>query len=130
MASRRIEDLHPDLQPIALEFVRLCAEKGVDVLIYCTYRSDTEQDILYTKGRTTPGPKVTNARAGQSRHNDKFEGKPAARAFDAAPLVHGKIDWSINNPAWVIMGEVGQSLGLTWYGAPNARFREMPHFQL
>ena len=33
------------------------------------YRSSAEQDKLYAQGRTTPGPRVTNARGGQSAHN-------------------------------------------------------------
>lgn len=32
------------------------------------YRSFEEQDALYAKGRTKPGPKVTNAKAGSSIH--------------------------------------------------------------
>jgi peptidoglycan L-alanyl-D-glutamate endopeptidase CwlK len=140
MASRRIEDLHPDLQPLARLFVERCAARRVDVLIVCTYRSGEEQNALYAQGRTTPGPVVTNAKAGQSKHNFLGrDGRPAARAFDAVPLLYGKpcwedprdkdADWS-NDFGWRIMGEVAAEIGLVWYGAPGARFREAPHFQL
>jgi peptidoglycan L-alanyl-D-glutamate endopeptidase CwlK len=139
MASRRIEDLHPALQPLATEFVARCAARQVDVLIVCTYRDGAEQDALYAQGRTKPGAKVTNARAGQSAHNHTINGKPAARAFDAVPLLHGKPiwedprdadnDWS-NDFGWKVMGAVAAELGLVWYGAPGSAFREAPHFQL
>jgi peptidoglycan L-alanyl-D-glutamate endopeptidase CwlK len=139
MASRRIEDLHPDLQPLARRFVELCAERQVDVLITCTWRSGVEQDALYAIGRTPPGRKVTNARAGQSKHNVMLAGSPAARAFDAVPLLHGKpiwedprdkdADWT-NDFGWRVMGEVAAELGLVWYGRPGSPFREAPHFQL
>ncbi|KZE34164.1 M15 family metallopeptidase [Crenobacter luteus] len=130
MASRRIEDLHPDLQPLAQTFQRRCADAGVDVLIYCTWRSGQEQDELYAQGRSKPGPRVTNARAGQSAHNFTIQGRPAARAFDAVPLVGGKPMWDASHPHWQVMGKIGADLGLNWYGRPSAPFREFPHFEL
>lgn len=139
MPSRNILDLHPDLQPLALAFLARCSARQVDVLIVCTYRSGAEQDALYAIGRTKPGAKVTNARAGQSAHNHTIDGKPAARAFDAVPLLHGKpiwedprdgdSDWS-NDFGWRVMGEVAAELGLVWYGRPGSAFREAPHFQM
>jgi peptidoglycan L-alanyl-D-glutamate endopeptidase CwlK len=140
MASRRIEDLHPDLQPLARLFLERCAARQVDVLIVCTYRSGDEQASLYAQGRGTPGPIVTNAKPGQSKHNALGrDGRPAARAFDAVPLLNGKpiwedprdkdTDWR-NDFGWRVMGEVAAELGLVWYGAPGARFPEAPHFQL
>lgn len=139
MASRRIDHLHPDLQPLANKFVRLCKARQVDVLIVCTYRSEEEQNVLYAQGRTAPGAKVTNAKGGQSKHNFTLQGLPAARAFDAVPLLHGKPAWEDprdadanwrNDFGWRVMGEVAAELGLVWYGAPGARFPEAPHFQL
>jgi peptidoglycan L-alanyl-D-glutamate endopeptidase CwlK len=140
MASRRIEDLHPDLQPLARRFVELCAERQVDVLITCTWRSNTEQEALYALGRTKPGRRVTNARWGESKHNQTdYADRPAARAFDAVPLLHGKpiwedprdkdADWT-NDFGWRVMGEVAEEVGLVWYGREGAPFREAPHFQL
>lgn len=130
MASRRIEDLHPDLQTLCREFVRRCEAAGVTALITTTWRSGAEQDELYAQGRTKPGSKVTNARAGQSAHNAMIQGKPAARAFDVVPLVNGKAMWDAKHPAWQTMGRIGMELGLNWYGRPNAPFREFPHFEL
>ncbi|WP_293766624.1 M15 family metallopeptidase [uncultured Aquitalea sp.] len=130
MASRRIEDLHPDLQPLATAFMRRCQDAGVDPLITCTYRSGQEQDELYAQGRTKPGPRVTNARAGLSAHNVTIQGKPAARAFDVVPMVGGKPQWDVSHPHWQTMGKIGMELGLNWYGRPNAPFREFPHFEL
>lgn len=129
MASRKISDLHPDLQPIAGKFMEACQRAGVDILITCTYRSGAEQDALYEQGRTKPGAKVTNARAGQSKHNFELHGKPAAKAFDVVPLVNGKPQWSAQHPAWAAAGKVGKALGLEWAGEWK-RFKEYPHFQL
>ncbi|MCW3479718.1 M15 family metallopeptidase [Neisseriaceae bacterium JH1-16] len=130
MASRQISDLHPDLQPLAQAFLRRCADAGVEPLITCTWRSSKEQDELYAQGRTKPGPRVTNARAGQSAHNFTIQNRPAARAFDVVPMVGGKPQWDANHPHWQIMGRIGTELGLNWYGRPQAPFREFPHFEL
>jgi len=139
MASRSLADLHPDLRPLAERFIARCKERQVDVLITDTYRSHEEQAALYAQGRTAPGKIVTRAKPGQSAHNHTIGGKPAARAFDAVPLLHGKPiyedprdpdnDWS-NDFGWRVMGEVAAELGLEWYGRPDAPFREAPHFQL
>lgn len=44
-------------------------QNAVEVKIICGTRTYKEQDELYAKGRTTKGPKVTNAKAGYSLHN-------------------------------------------------------------
>lgn len=56
MASRRIEDLHPDLQPLATAFMRRCQDAGVDPLITCTYRSDRSKTNCTRKGVPSPAP--------------------------------------------------------------------------
>lgn len=130
MASRSLEDLHPDLRPLAEEFLKRAVLQGIEVLVTCTYRSGMEQNELYAQGRTKPGPRVTNARAGQSAHNFTINGKPAAKAFDVVPVVAGKLMWSAAHPHWQTLGQIGMDLGLNWYGAPGSKFTEYPHFQL
>ena len=140
MASRRIEDLHPAMQLKATVFKDECKKRGVDVVIYCTYRSHAEQDQLYAMGRTTKsnvgvsilrplGKIVTNARAGKSAHNFMLNGKPASKAWDACPMVAGAPVWSEKHPHWTIMGEVAELLSLNWYGKPGSKFHEMAHFE-
>jgi peptidoglycan L-alanyl-D-glutamate endopeptidase CwlK len=130
MPSRSFNDLHPKLRPVAEQFQARCKAAGLDILITCTYRSVAEQNELYAQGRTKPGQIVTRARGGQSAHNFELDGKPAAKAFDIVPLVLGKPVWDNQHPAWQKAGEIGLALGLNWYGAPSAPFREFPHFQL
>lgn len=129
MPSRKIEDCSPELQPKLKEFLAQCTAAGLDILVTCTYRSDAEQAQLYEQGRTKPGPKVTNAKPGQSRHNDTLNGKPASTAFDIVPLVAGKPVWNASHPAWKQAGAIGVGLGLDWAGNWKT-FREYPHFQL
>ncbi len=129
MASRDTKDLDPRLQPLAERFIEDCKAAGIDVILTCTWRSNQEQDALYAQGRTAPGKIVTNARAGQSKHNATRGGQPCSQAFDMAPVVNGKIDWGTSNPAWKQCGAIGKALGLEWAGDWTS-FREFPHFQL
>ena len=137
MASRNIQDLTKQLQPLASSFINtanaLLLKRGLNasVFITCTWRSNEEQAKLYEIGRTVKGRKVTNAKPGESKHNciDPKTGKPAAEAFDIAILVNGKLDWNLESDIWQLVGKLGEELGLEWAGRWE-RFREGPHFQL
>jgi peptidoglycan L-alanyl-D-glutamate endopeptidase CwlK len=52
------------------------------------HRSDAEQATLYAKGRTTPGPIVTWAKPGTSRHNTL-----PSKAVDVVPLFGGQVSY-------------------------------------
>ena len=67
--SRKIEDLHPYVAKLCRAFVAACKKDGIDILITSTWRDNESQNALYAQGRTKPGKKVTNAKAGQSFHN-------------------------------------------------------------
>lgn len=147
MASRRLEDLHPQLQLRAREFVNRCDARGVPVLIICTYRPDEEQAELYARGRTKPGRIATWAKPGESLHNVTLGRAriPAARAFDFVPLRLGKLVWGTagngidDDPTdddrddlelWERCGVIGEGLGLEWAGRWSPNKREFPHLQL
>ena len=122
MASRSLKDLTPAMQLKAEAFVEACDEAGISILIYCTLRTNAEQDELYKIGRTLPGKIVTNARAGQSLHN-------TGKAFDFVPMIHGKPQWS-NNALYARCGIIGEGLGLEWSGRWTGKLREIAHMQL
>lgn len=134
--SRKIEDLHPKVAAMCAEFVKRCDEAGIDVIITSTYRDAESQNALYAQGRTAPGKKVTNAKAGQSWHNYQL-------AFDFVPMRNGKPVWSTagngvdENPAdddtddlelWERCGMLAEGVGLEWAGRWKS-FREMAHLQ-
>lgn len=117
--SRRVEDLVPALQPLARVLVVAARLVGHPVLITGTLRTWAEQDALYAQGRTAPGPRVTNARGGESWHN-------FGRAFDVAFVVEGGgVTWE---GPWEMIGKLGEALGLEWGGRWQRPDR--PHFQL
>lgn len=129
MASRSLADLRHDVRMMAERHSHLCRVNGIDLLIYCTYRSNAEQAAEYAKGRTAPGKIVTYAKPGQSKHNNiDANGLPASLAYDAVPLVNGKPAW---NDAALLqrMGELGEQAGLEWAGRWR-RFKETVHFQV
>lgn len=127
MASRKIEDLNSDMVGMARVHVQLCKEKGIDLLIYCTLRSNEEQDGLYEIGRSLKGKIVTNARGGQSAHNPNSLGK--ASAYDCCPLIGGKPQWDNKSPLWAIVGAAGEEAGLVWSGRWTGKLKETAHFQ-
>ncbi len=124
MASRSLQDLTTECRNRALTTLRACKNRGVEVLIYCTYRSPEEQEYLYSLGRTRPGRKVTWARAYESWHQ-------FGMAFDAVPLQAGKPVWnySPHEPRWSVLAEEGKRAGLDWAGDWPRDKREYVHFQ-
>ena len=118
--SRNLDDLHPLVKAKAEAFVAACADAGIDVLITSTYRDAESQNALYAQGRTLPGKRVTNAKAGQSWHNWRC-------AFDFVPIVTGKAQWNDTN-TFERCGEIAESVGLEWAGRWT-RFKELAHCQ-
>ena len=83
-------------------------------------RTYEEQAALYAKGRTAPGPKVTNAKPGYSWHN--FGVAWDFVVFDS----NGQPLW--NSPLMTRCGKIGEELGLEWGG--RWKFQDKPHLQL
>ncbi len=53
--------LHPELQIKLDLLLKACKSEGIKIAFAETLRTVAEQDALYAKGRSKPGPKVTNA---------------------------------------------------------------------
>jgi peptidoglycan L-alanyl-D-glutamate endopeptidase CwlK len=152
MASRQLDDLDPKVKGLAVQHLVMAAEHGLQVLVYCTYRSPEEQAQLFWRGRTSDqvelrarrlegagchgladllrsvgpqaGPKVTYAGPGESYHQYRL-------AYDCVPIVNGKAVWSTSGDGermWQTLGQAGQQCGLEWAGTWS-RFCEYPHFQ-
>mgnify|MGYP003350057629 CR=1 FL=1 len=103
------------------EFINRCKAQGIDVIITSTYRDGAAQDKLYAQGRTEPGKKVTNAKAGQSFHNWRV-------AFDFCPIVNGKAMWN-DSVLFIKCGEIAAGVGLEWAGRWQGKMRERAHLQ-
>lgn len=145
MASRDLNDLHPIVREKAKNFLSLAKKKGVDLLIYCTYRSPEEQELLYFQGRLDEFS-LTLAELNRKRVNlglpplSEIEAKRVVTyakpwtslhqyglAFDCVPLVAGKPDWN-NKSLYEELGKIAKEVGLDWAGSWK-KFREYPHFE-
>ena len=94
-----------------------------DLRVVYGHRSNATQAELYAKGRTTPGPIVTWAKPGTSRHNTS-----PSKAVDVVPLFGGQVsyqwpDYHAIAPQikaeWAAMqseGLVSAGVELTWGG--------------
>ena len=97
-------------------------------------RTFAEQTALFAQGRTKPGSKVTNAKAGQSFHNYGLAvdivllyDSDGNGSFDKASWDVFK-DWDNDGIAdWQEVVKVFKKYGWEWGG--DWRFKDMPHFQ-
>lgn len=145
MASRKLEDLHPITREKAQRLIEEARKQGIELLIYCTYRSPEEQLILYMQGRLKEynitvqqlnerrkqiglapisekeaNTVVTNAKPWQSFHQYGL-------AFDCVPLDGGKPNWN-NIRVYQQLAKIADTIRLEWAGNWKT-FKELPHFQ-
>jgi peptidoglycan L-alanyl-D-glutamate endopeptidase CwlK len=93
---------------------------GITIKLISGLRTYEEQNALFAKGRTAPGPIVTNARGGFSNHNFGI-------AFDVG--VFRGTAYVPESPQYKAVGAIGTDLGLEW-GGNWTSIKDEPHFQL
>ena len=120
-SAANIATLRKDAQEKASGWLLKCLEEGINVKVICGTRTYAEQAALFAKGRTEPGPKVTNARPGYSWHN--FGVAWDFVVFDAK----GQPQWE--SPLMERCGRIAEELGLDWGGSWTG-FQDTPHVQL
>ena len=94
---------------------------NVKIIVIQGLRSFAESNALYAQGRTSPGPIVTKAAAGQSYHNYGL-------AFDFQMITNGKED-DVVGPNWMKVVKIMESAGMTWGGHFPDGFHDDPHFE-
>jgi peptidoglycan L-alanyl-D-glutamate endopeptidase CwlK len=155
--SRSLVDLTDEIRLRAQTMLTLALEDGLDLLVYCTYRTPEEQARLYRRGRSLieiesraqelstdwqrpdlaeilleVGPQygrriVTYAAPGQSAHQYRV-------AWDAVPMRAGKPVWHTeeqqDRDLWMRYGRVVESIRMDWAGNWSEERREFPHAQI
>jgi len=111
--------LRPEFEAALVKFEAALSKAGIKVKRTSGYRSWHEQDALYARGRTAPGPIITNARGGQSWHNFGL-------AADYVFVVKGRVTW---DGPWDRFGGIAVECGLEWGGNFEA-FKDRPHVQM
>ena len=109
--------------------------KNIRLRFTHTLRTFSEQDTLYAAGRTKPGKKVTNARAGQSMHNYGL-------AFDIAILIDKNGDGIFETASWNTTSDDDKDGTPDWteaviylkkrgwvWGGDWKSFPDYPHFE-
>ena len=132
----RIKLLHPAIICLVTQAIDK-AEAGMAanmaVRVVQGLRTIAEQNALYAKGRTTPGPKVTNAKGGQSIHNYGL-------AVDFALLIDRDKNGTFEELSWSMILDLDadgkkdwdevvvafESLGFSWGGRWRT-FKDYPH---
>ena len=108
--------LKPGVRAAAVEMLNW-QRQWLPVIISEGYRSQARQNVLYSRGRSRPGPIVTQTLS--SRHT-------TGRAFDIdiATVPPDQVpSW-----VWTWSGAVGEALGLRW-GGRFARLKDFRHFE-
>jgi|SRR6186713_3103368 len=120
ISEDRIGKLHPKTRPIFKAFIEEAeAELNITLRVVQGLRTIKEQNDMYAKGRTTPGPKVTNAKGGSSYHNYGL-------AIDLAELKDGKINWDFQ---YELLLPFAKKYNLVW-GGSFTTIIDRPHFEL
>lgn len=115
--SRKLDDLSPRFKPLAMELLARCTEAGIAVFIVDTLRTVQEQAENIRKG------------VSWTKNSKHLTGD----AIDLAPYdtwnLHGpdKLQWNADDPAWDVMGVIGERLGLRWGG--RWKQKDMGHFE-
>lgn len=150
--DRAIDELDESMVTPVYEIIDSCKKEGVDLLIYCAYRSMEEQARAYRSTRS----KYQIADKHESLESKGFPelakilhdvgpqqgvvgrhitfAAPGESwhnyylAFDAVPIKHGKCMWAANNLEWLTYGGAVKRAGLHWAGHWIS-FKEYPHTQ-
>ncbi|MDB5478805.1 MAG: peptidase and DD-carboxypeptidase VanY/endolysin [Alphaproteobacteria bacterium] len=120
--ASRLSNVNPILAEKCRAIIALAESEGFSLIVTCGFRSNKEQNRLYSIGRrgVPDEKKVTNARAGQSNHNH-------GTAVDFAFVVNGEISW--NAKLYQNIGRWAKIVGLSW-GGDWRDFKDYPHVEL
>lgn len=126
-SERLLAGLHLKAQEAARRLLALAVGAGFRIRLVSGTRSYAEQERLHAQGRYgNAGPRVTNARGGQSNHN--FGIAWDIGLFDeAGQYLNG--DTAAELAEYRRLGEMARPLGLEW-GGDWTSIPDVPHYQL
>lgn len=126
--EQNIRGLLPKAQRAARTFMTAAQQdfRTFSVRILSGTRTYAEQDGLFAKGRTAPGPIVTHAHGGQSNHNFGIAWDVGLFDGNGRYLTGAQQG---DDDAYRGLAALMKSQGLEW-GGDWVSFRDMPHYQL
>ena len=120
--SRRLDDLSSDMLPLATVLIARVVERGLAVLIVDTLRTEEEHLANLKKGTSATRFSRHLPRFLRTRCAPDDPNRNKSDAIDLAPYnlyqLHGpdKLQWDVHDPAWQIIGQEAEKLGLIWGG--------------
>ena len=126
-----LERIHPFLVKVMKTSI---INSPVDFTITNGIRTLKEQQILYSKGRTTPGPKVTNADGIRYKSNHQLKADGYGYAVDLYPFYDGKVQVHDVQKLKLIASHIKKTavslnVKIEW-GGDWKSFKDYPHFEL
>jgi peptidoglycan L-alanyl-D-glutamate endopeptidase CwlK len=110
MTDRSLDDLHPQLRPLCVNFLAECKTEGLNVIVTETWRDPAREDALHAEG-------VTAATGATTKHSFMLNGRPASKAFDYAVLDEdNRMVQDGTDERYSLTGLIAGKLGLIWGG--------------
>ena len=124
MNNPKLVGCHPALEPLIDKVLAAMAALGYPMLVTDGMRTRSQQQALYAKGRTAPGPIVTyrDGVVKESLHQ-------SGRAVDCCFIVAGHASWDHRLP-WKAYGACAESLGAVWGGSWKGSLVDLPHVEV
>lgn len=131
-SAKNIETLDPKVRSyfaaIAIEGTKIAQEMGATGYVMISgNRTYAEQDALYAKGRTAPGPKVTNAKGGYSNHNFRVAGDFGV--FSGADYLDNTNPALASKIHKAVAARIKSLFPKIEWGGDWTSFRDEPHYQ-
>ena len=115
--SRRLDDLSDRFKPLAIELLARCVEARIAVMIIDTLRTPAEQAENIKKG-------VSWTINSKHLTGDAIDICPFA-VYQLAGA--DKLQWDASDPVWLVLGRLGEGLGLRWGG--RWQQKDLGHFE-
>lgn len=121
-----LNGLHPELVAKVARVLDVMARANRPMKVVQGVRTVEEQQALYARGRTTKGPRVTNADGIKARSRHQVQADGFGHAVDCAFV--GPEPFAEDQP-WLLYGTVAKDQGLIW-GGDWSSFPDRPHIEL
>lgn len=124
MPDRSLDSLSSDFYPLACEWIARVTARGIAVMVVQTSRTPAEAAANIANGTSKLSKSLHLPRALRWNAVRPLSAADAdkADAMDIAPWavwqLHGddKLQWDTKDPAWGIIGEEAERVGLRWGG--------------
>lgn len=120
VVHRDVRLLAPKMEDAVLATLAECRERGIEAVVYESYRERATAEAYYRRGRTQIPPTrvVTHA------PNELYSWHGYGLAVD---IVHATKGWKAGESWFALVGEIGKRHGLKWGG--DWTEPDLPHLQ-